>query len=90
MNPQTSFQILLKYFPLQNHSYGGCFYFLLVDYSSQFQTVSSSDAADLKNNLTQTRSSEFSDPTEIGGILIPFPPTKSLLWRMFLVDLLLQ
>ena len=38
-------------------------------YSSQFQSVSSSDAADLKNNLTQTRSSEFSDPTEIGGIM---------------------
>ena len=32
-----------------------------------------------KNNLTQTRSFEFSDPTEIGGILIPFPSTKSLL-----------
>ena len=29
--------------------------------SSQFQSVSSSDAADLKNNLTQTRSFEFSD-----------------------------
>ena len=40
--------------------------------------------ADLKNNLTQTRPFEFSDPTEIGGILIPLPPTKSLLWRMFL------
>ena len=40
--------------------------------------------ADLKNNLTQTRPFEFSDPTEIGGILIPFPPTKSLLWRMLL------
>ena len=37
-----------------------------------------------KNNLTQTRSFEFSDSTEIGGILMPFPPTKSLLWRMFL------
>ena len=50
-------------------------YFLPVDlplYSSQFQSVSGSDAADLKNNL---RSSEFSDPTEIGGILIPFSPT---------------
>ena len=23
-------------------------------------------------------------PTEIGGILIPFSPTNSLLWRMFL------
>ena len=53
-------------------------------YSSQFQSVSGSDATDLKNNLTQTRSSEFSDPSEIGGILIPFFPTKSLLWRMFL------
>ena len=52
-------------------------------YNSQFQSVSGSDAADLKNNLTQTRSSEFSDSTEIGGILIPFPPTKSLLWRIF-------
>ena len=49
-------------------------------YSSQFQSVSGSDAIDLKNNLTQTRSSEFSDPTEIGGISIPFPPTKSLLY----------
>ena len=59
-------------FPLQNHSYGGCFYFLLVDLllQSQFQSVSGSDAADLKNNLTQTRSSEFSNSTEIGGILI--------------------
>ena len=53
-------------------------------YNSQFQSVSGSDAADLKNNLTQTRSFEFSDSTEIGGILIPFSPTKSLLWRMFL------
>ena len=46
-------------------------------YSSQFQSVSGSDAVDLKNNLTQTRSSEFSDSTEIhaGGILIPLPPT---------------
>ena len=54
-------------------------------YSSQFQSVSGSrsDATDLKNNLTQTRSSEFSDSIEIGGILIPFPLTKSLLWRMF-------
>ena len=51
---------------------------------SQFQSVSGSDAADLKNNLTQTRSFEFSDSTEIGGIWIPFSPTKSLLWRMFL------
>ena len=48
-------------------------------YNSQFQSVSGSDAADLKHNLTQTRSFEFSDSTEIGGILIPFPPTKSLL-----------
>ena len=31
-------------------------------------------------NLTPTRPSEFSDPTEIGG---KFSPTKSLLWRMF-------
>ena len=38
----------------------------------------------LKNNLAQTRSFEFSDSTEIGGILTPFSPTKSLLWRMFL------
>ena len=53
-------------------------------YSSQFQSVSGSDAADLKNNLTQTRSSKFSDSTEIGGILIPFPPTKTLIWRMFI------
>ena len=50
-------------------------------YNSQFQSVSGSDAADLKNNLTQTRSF---DCTEIGGILIPFSATKSLLWRMFL------
>ena len=40
------------------------------------ESVSGSDAADLKNNLTQTRSFEFSDSTEIR---IPFPPTKSLL-----------
>ena len=53
-------------------------------YNSQFQSVSGSDAADLKNNLTQTRSFKFSDSTEIGGILIPFPPAKLLLWRMFL------
>ena len=26
----------------------------------------------------------FPDPTEIGGILITFSPTKSLLWRTFL------
>ena len=60
-------------------------YFLPVNLPLQFtfQSVSGSDVADLKNKLTQTRSSEFSDPTEI-GILIPFPPTKSLLWRMFL------
>ena len=44
-------------------------------YSSQFQSVSGSDTADLKNNLTQTLPSEFSDPTEIGGILIPFSPS---------------
>ena len=50
-------------------------------YLSQFQSVSGSDAADLKNFLTQTRSSELSDSTEIGT---PFSPTKSLLWRMFL------
>ena len=55
-------------------------YFLLVDLPL-FQSASGPDAADLKNNLTQTRSFEFSDSTEIG---IPFPPTKSLLWRMFL------
>ena len=53
-------------------------------YNSQFQSVSGSGAADLKNNLAQTRSSEYSDSTEIGGILIPFSPTKSLLWRMLL------
>ena len=53
-------------------------------YSSQFQSVSGSSAADLKNNPTQTQPSKFSDPTEIGGILIPFSPTKSLLWRMSL------
>ena len=41
-------------------------------YNSQFQSVSGSNAAGLKNNLTQTRSFEFSDSTEIGGILIPF------------------
>ena len=41
-------------------------------YNSQFQSVSGSDAADPKNNLTQTRSSEFSDSTEIGGMLKKF------------------
>ena len=37
--------------------------------ATTIQSVSGSDAADLKNNLTQTRSFEFSDSTEIGGIL---------------------
>ena len=50
-------------------------YFLPVDLPL-LQLVSGSDAADLRNNLTQTRSFEFSDSTEIGGILIPFPPYK--------------
>ena len=49
--------------------------------ATTLKSVFGSDAADLKNNLTQTRSSEFSDSTEIG---ISYPPTKSLLWRMFL------
>ena len=47
------------------------FLFWTCYYNSQFQSVSGSDAADLKNNLTQTRSFEFSDSTEIG---IPFSP----------------
>ena len=42
-------------------------------YNSQFQSVSGSDAADLKNNLTQTTLFEYSDSTEIG---IPFSPNK--------------
>ena len=44
-------------------------------YNCQFQSVSGSDAADLKNN--------FSDSTEIGGRLIP---TKSLLRRISLIS----
>ena len=43
--------------------------------NSKVQSVSGSDADDLKNN-TPIRSFEFSDSTEIGGILIPFPPNK--------------
>ena len=42
----------------------------LYHYSSQFQSVSVSDAADLKNNLTQTRSTEISNPTEIGILIM--------------------
>ena len=66
-------------------------YLLPVDYhySSQFQSVSGSDAADLKYNLTQTRSSEFFDPTEI----IPFPLQNHSYGGCFYflpVDLLLQ
>ena len=71
------------YLHQQNHFYGVSPQWSY-HYSSPFQSVSGSDAADLKNNLTQTRSFEFSDSTEIGGILIPFPPTQSFLWRMFL------
>ena len=56
-------------------------------YNSQFQSVSGSDAADLKNNL---RSFEFSDST---GILIPSPLQNHSYGGCFyflLVDLLLQ
>ena len=74
------------HFPLQNLKDVSIFSQWTYHYSSQFQSVSGSDIVDLKNNLTQTQPSEFSDPTEIGGILIPFSLTKSLLWRMFLIS----
>ena len=55
---------------------------------NSMQSVSGSDAADLKNNLTQTRSFEFSDSTEIGEILIPFSPAMivSMILRILSVD----
>ena len=66
------------YLHQQNHFYGVSLFSpggptTIVHNSSQYLVF---DAADLKNNLIQTRSSEFSDPTEIGGILIPFSPYK--------------
>ena len=48
------------YLHQQNHFYGVSLFFPY-HYGSQFQSVSGSDEAYLKNNLIQTRSSEFSD-----------------------------
>ena len=59
----------------------------IVHNSSQYLVLIS------KHNLTQTRSFEFSDSTEIGGILIPFPLQNHSYGGCFyflLVDLLLQ
>ena len=54
--------------------------------------VSGSDAADLKNNLTQTRSSEFSNSTENNrwNIDTIFPYKITLMFLFLPVDLLLQ